>query len=614
MVDVDIDINAHDNSTVIVNHITNNVQALNRATQQGETYNDRFAKSLRKVAGHALSAARAVGKLVANVAAIAAVSGPAVSGLVATGKAFAAVGKAGASLAPLLAFVPSLAGGIGLLVGTVKLVKPAFAQAFEPITRHFVDAEGNASAFTKRLQAAATNGVKPLAAEFVKLNMPAIEGGMMRIARQISLLVRGTLQWLNTTRGMQLIKTITEGTASAFEMLQPKIKTLIVNLGDLGTRAGGAGIKALAGVIGRILDRLTAWAANTTVEDITRALKDLSGYGIKLRQVFDVIRDIGRWLAENEGAVKHFSDVVAGIAIAVGLATGAIPAVIAGTVALIINHWNHLKAPFAAAVDWVRNVLERWRTDANRIRITEKIVAAWDALRSAFNEAIQEIGPRWTYFIQQVKAAWETWAPLIAMWWDTSGKRVFKFIGEALAIFIINLVMVGAAVFKFVDFVGKAFKVLVTIVLNVLSTIINGAAMAFGWIPGIGPQLKAAAAKFNTFRDQVNAALAGIDPLKTIRVNAQVHLTVSGGRPGAQGGPGWTALGGGPTSWMRAAAGYAAEVVGRSRVGGPAPITAEVNNTIMLDGKPFRGYTDRVVLASERRQEWRLRNRRERMV
>ena len=95
MVDVDINVNAHNNSTVIINQITHNVAALNQTTRQGESYNDRFAKSLRKVAAHGLSAARAVGKVVANVAALASVAGPAVSGLVAMGKAIAAVGKAG---------------------------------------------------------------------------------------------------------------------------------------------------------------------------------------------------------------------------------------------------------------------------------------------------------------------------------------------------------------------------------------------------------------------------------------------------------------------------------------------------------------------------------------
>lgn len=610
MVDVDINVNAHNNSTVVINQITNNVAALSQATRQGESYNDKFAKSLRKVAAAGLHAARAVGKVVANVAAVAAISGPAVSGLLATGKAIAALGKASARLAPLAALLLPLAAGFGLVKASLTFAGPGLAKAFEPITRMFRDAKGDAGSLAKSLEKVAAADVTPAAKAFAKLNMPVIAQAMTAIAHQTSLVVAGALKWANTAPGMAAIKSIADGTVWAYTRLVPKIDATVAAFGNLAGRAADPAFKSLEGIIGRILDKLTAWANSTSLDDINGALKDLSGYGIKLRQVFSAIRDVGRWMAENEGAVKHFSDVVAGIAIVIGLATGAIPAVIAGVVALIINHWNQLKAPFMAAADWIRGVLERWRTDANRIKITEKIVAAWEALKSAFNEAIQEIGPRWTYFIQQVKAAWETWAPLIAMWWDTSGKKIFKFIGEALAIFVINLVIAGAAVFKFVDFVGKAFKVMATLVLQVLGVIINGAAMAFGWIPGIGPQLKAAAAKFNTFRDQVNAAMAGIDPLKTIRVNAQVHLTVSGDRPGTQGGPGWTALGGGPTSWMRAAAGFAAESAGRSRVGGPAQVSAEVHNTINLDGRPFRSYTDHAVMASERRQEWRTRNRR----
>lgn len=607
-VDVDIDINVHNNTTVALTEITNNVTHVHQAVARQEQQNNKWNASFKKLAKSALAHARALGKVVALTAALASVSGPAVSGLLATGKAIAAVGKASAGLAPLLAFVPSLVGGMGLLVGTVKLVKPAFAQAFEPITRHFVDAEGNASAFTKKLQAAATLGVKPLAAEFVKLNMPAIEGGMMRIARQISLLVRGVLQWLNTARGMALIKTITEGTAAAFEMLQPKLKTLIINLGDLGTRAGGAGIKALAGIIGKILDKLTAWAANTTIEDINRALSDLSGYGIRLRQVFDVIRDIGRWLTAHEGSIKHFSDVVASAAIGIGIATGAVPAVVLGAVTLIINHWNQLKGPFVAAYGWVRGVIEAWQNDAGRIKVAEAIGRAWSAARDAFQLAIKDIGPKWQLLMSKLKEAWQEWAPLITAWWNGPGKAAFEGLAFALGSLIVVFAYVTIAAAGLAKGIAVAFKVMVSVVLNVFGTIINGAAMAFGWMPGIGPKLQAAASQFNKFRDQVNAAMAGIDPLKTIRVNAQVHLTVSGDRPGPQGGPGWTALGG-ATSWMAAAAQFAA-ATGTSRTGGPTPVTATVNNTINLDGAPFRNYTDRAVLASERRTAWRDRNRR----
>lgn len=60
---------------------------------------------------------------------------------------------------------------------------------------------------------------------------------------------------------------------------------------------------------------------------------------------------------------------------------------------------------------------------------------------------------------------------------------------------------------------------------TIVGAIVNGAASAFGWVPGIGDKLKAAADKFNTFRDRVNASLDGI---KDKDVNVNVHLAAGG--------------------------------------------------------------------------------------
>ena len=49
-----------------------------------------------------------------------------------------------------------------------------------------------------------------------------------------------------------------------------------------------------------------------------------------------------------------------------------------------------------------------------------------------------------------------------------------------------------------------AFSLIVRAFLNLAGAIINGAARAFGWIPGLGGKLKGAAASFNRFRDGVN--------------------------------------------------------------------------------------------------------------
>jgi hypothetical protein len=64
------------------------------------------------------------------------------------------------------------------------------------------------------------------------------------------------------------------------------------------------------------------------------------------------------------------------------------------------------------------------------------------------------------------------------------------------------------------------FKLVSSIWLTVVGVLVNGAAKAFGWVPGIGGKLKKAAEKFNEFKDKVNRALSGVHK----DVNVTVHM------------------------------------------------------------------------------------------
>lgn len=72
------------------------------------------------------------------------------------------------------------------------------------------------------------------------------------------------------------------------------------------------------------------------------------------------------------------------------------------------------------------------------------------------------------------------------------------------------------------NFVVTAFQTGVDLVLGALGFIIDGAAKAFGWIPGIGPKLKSAAKEFDKFKDGVNAALDKIKTNKTVTIKTIV--------------------------------------------------------------------------------------------
>ena len=68
------------------------------------------------------------------------------------------------------------------------------------------------------------------------------------------------------------------------------------------------------------------------------------------------------------------------------------------------------------------------------------------------------------------------------------------------------LSLVTAAVTYLPDVVA-GFRIMVTGVLTALDGIVSGAALAFGWIPGIGPKLQRANAAFDKFKDGFITAL-----------------------------------------------------------------------------------------------------------
>ena len=67
-----------------------------------------------------------------------------------------------------------------------------------------------------------------------------------------------------------------------------------------------------------------------------------------------------------------------------------------------------------------------------------------------------------------------------------------------------------------------AFKFLANVWMTVAGAIIHGAANAFGWVPGLGPKLRTAAANFDTFKTGANAALDRIHNKLVVSLSTQV--------------------------------------------------------------------------------------------
>jgi hypothetical protein len=66
------------------------------------------------------------------------------------------------------------------------------------------------------------------------------------------------------------------------------------------------------------------------------------------------------------------------------------------------------------------------------------------------------------------------------------------------------------------------FKHIIDAFLDVAGAIVNGAATAFGWVPGLGGKLKNAAKAFNDFRDNVNESMSGLHD-KNIAITAHLR-------------------------------------------------------------------------------------------
>ena len=84
----------------------------------------------------------------------------------------------------------------------------------------------------------------------------------------------------------------------------------------------------------------------------------------------------------------------------------------------------------------------------------------------------------------------------------------------ASAFAVVKIAALGLALLAVI-----AFRGLLNVWLSVAAGIVHGAALAFGWIPGLGPKLQAADRKVSGFKDSVNATLGRVQRKLEIQLN-----------------------------------------------------------------------------------------------
>jgi hypothetical protein len=74
------------------------------------------------------------------------------------------------------------------------------------------------------------------------------------------------------------------------------------------------------------------------------------------------------------------------------------------------------------------------------------------------------------------------------------------------------------------DGIVAAAKFAIMMIIGWFDLLLQGAAKAFGWIPGIGDKLKGAAKDFNDFKNRVNESINGIQKTVDITVNYRARM------------------------------------------------------------------------------------------
>jgi cell wall-associated NlpC family hydrolase len=159
------------------------------------------------------------------------------------------------------------------------------------------------------------------------------------------------------------------------------------------------------------------------------------------------------------------------------------------------------------------------------------IIKHWGDIRRGLNAAIGVMHRAWSGFVNFLSGRigwlhgiWSTFCNAIHRAWSGTTGAITRAATNAW-----NAIKAG-------------IRVVWNVISGVFGAIINGAARAFGWVPGLGGKLKGAARAFNTFRNNVNAALGEVRDRKVkFKVsfsNAPVPIGVLRARGGPVDGPG----------------------------------------------------------------------------
>ena len=295
----------------------------------------------------------------------------------------------------------------------------------------------------------------------------------------------------------------------------------------LAARLPGA-VATASAFIGRVVTGVKALGSAFRGEGVTS-----NGFVGVMERIGVVLRAVSMWVDRNVvPALQRFGGFVRGTVLPVveqfarwlgpilGQAFAAVGRWIIGTaVPALVRFGGFVRGTVLPAVMQFGGFLARSLGPTFSALGTLVMTRIWPALQGLFVR------------LRQVWPTVQTVVVFVGRLIGILGGLVIMILGKVLPI-IIRLAgpvftLLFAAIGKAIGIIGALLRITVTVTtgmvrvfLTMAGGIINAAAKAFGWVPGLGPKLRTAAAAFNRFRDQVNAALDGTTKPRKITVSA----------------------------------------------------------------------------------------------
>lgn len=266
------------------------------------------------------------------------------------------------------------------------------------------------------------------------------------------------------------------------------------------TKAGGKNIEGVArqqqSLNGMLDDAKGAWSGvadsigRQFLPDVKNAATDLNGL-------------LG-WMSSHQGSVEKFGKVILGIGAAFLVVKGAMMAY--QVVATLVSAWQAVDTVLFKALNLAidSNALS-WIGSTVAMGAARVAAVAWTAAQWLLNVALDAnpiglvvlaIGGLALAFVDAYKHS------------ETFRQGVTRVL-DVLKIGFITLEMVGLAV----------FQALTAVFLQLVDVLVRGAAEAFGWVPGLGPKLRAAADDVEKFKNNANSSLMKIQKSLNLQLN-----------------------------------------------------------------------------------------------